>query len=717
MLAPCIAAQQVDAFPGAGGGGRYVTGGRGGKVIHVTNLNDSGTGSLRQALSTSGARIIVFDVSGTIELQSQLSIKYGDVTIAGQTAPGDGICLKNYSTYVGADNVIIRFIRFRMGDEKATENDAIWGRNQKNIILDHCSMSWSTDECSSFYNNENFTMQWCILGESLRNSVHGKGTHGYGGIWGGKCASFHHNLILHHDSRNPRMCGPRFRTDGNVAAELVDLRNCVFYNWGSNSGYAGEGGRYNFVNNYYKPGPATKHTARIFEPYAYKKGSEARYIPDGSIGLFYVNGNYMHGKGENHDFSGFDINKNSQTTFYQTLQDGTTAETTLMNESTLRTSTMFTEGSMSSIETQTAAEAYDDVLTYAGASLVRDAIDARYAREVRNGVYTYLGSNGSTNGLIDSQTDVGGYPTYESADKPADTDNDGMPDEWETAHGLNPNSDDSAGYNLDESYTNIEVYINSLVADVMNCTATTSTDETKGYDSLPGDDDDSEQTTDWNFQTLPTGWGVESTVLQTTSGNYDYNGMTIVASNTKSAISTDATAPASADGGATMGKYNTGGKGPGFSFASLSAGDVVTFWFTSNSDGSERSIVASDASGHSETFISSSVSTATTAKFTITASGAATFLSEASVNIWHVRLAKSTAIEETMADVNTLVVTPKGSIRASNAVAIEVYSLTGATVCSVRSDSAVADGLPRGIYLVRAIWNDGSSRTVKAVFR
>ena len=441
----------LPAFPGAEGSGKYVTGGRGGRVIYVTTLEDNNNvGSLRYAVSQSGARIIMFKIGGTIQLKSRLSISKGDVTIAGQTAPGDGITLRDYQVEVKANNVIIRFLRFRMGDETNQEADALGGRNYSNIMIDHCSMSWSTDECVSFYGNKNFTMQWCLASESLRNSVHGKGKHGYGGIWGGEKASFHHNLLAHHDSRNPRFCGSRYTNRPDD--EIVDFRNNVLYNWGSNSIYAAEGGTYNLVNNYYKAGPASSNKSRIIQPYA-DDGSNQQ--PMGVYGRFYVDGNYMTASTTvtNNNWQG--VNMHSS---FSSRAPGVT-----LND--LKSDTEFAHGP---ITTHTADKAYEKVVNYCGSSFKRDAVDLRIINDVTTGTATYMdGGNGSKNGLIDSQGAVGGWPVLQTADAPTDTDEDGMPDEWETANNLNPASDGDAQLtSVDGNYPNLEVYLNSLVSSI-----------------------------------------------------------------------------------------------------------------------------------------------------------------------------------------------------------------------------------------------------------
>ena len=483
---------QVPAFPGAEGHGRYVTGGRGGEVRHVTNLNDSGTGSFRAAVNGSAKKIVVFDVAGVIALQSDLTIG-ANTTIEGQTAPDPGITLRYYTVLYGGDNVIVRFLRFRRGQEKDINDgaDATWTRHKKNIILDHCSFSWSIDEVASFYDNNNFTMQWCTLGESLNNAGHGKGAHGYGGIWGGKLASFHHNMICHVNNRSPRFNGARynwtdytkndryseFNWQNAVQAENVDFRNCVVYNCG-NGCYGGPGGgQINMINNYYKSGPAgsTKYitTASVANSTSSSDNKEFWTM----LSRYYISGNMIDGNSKNWDAVTYDkdatyvINGKRHTpdpshyygdnvTYSKNSAGTDCVQMELTNPIDYGT-----------VTTHDAQTAYNKVLDYAGASLHRDNVDARYMKEAKNGSATYSGSVTGKPGRIDLVSDVNGYTEenfgYGKRANDFDADGDGMPDKWEQLNGGDLKANE---YTLDSQnrwYTNIEVYCNSIVEDIM----------------------------------------------------------------------------------------------------------------------------------------------------------------------------------------------------------------------------------------------------------
>ena len=518
-LVSAAALAQAPAFPGAEGHGRYVTGGRGGKVVHVTNLNDSGTGSFREAVKT-GKRIIVFDVAGVIALKSDLKI--GDnITILGQTAPSPGITLRYYTVQPGNNN-IIRFLRIRRGEEKNINDgaDATWQRNKTGIIFDHCSFSWSIDEVASFYDNNNFTMQWCTVAESLTNPGHSKGAHGYGGIWGGKLASFHHNFVGHLMNRGPRFNGARYgwtgytsnkdydtyKWENPVQAENVDFRNCVMYN-AQGTCYGGPGGgQINIVNNYYKAGPSqglkgtTLNGLKVDVSTGKERGSQERITlvtvstssnSDKNHPEFYemtsryfINGNTTETtKGKitkNQDWKGVVYDKGTYTyngEIYsadkKNFYGDAVAHQTINGVSCVKIK-MDNPAPTGEVTTHSADEAFSKVLAYGGASLYRDEIDARYMEEAKTGTAQYKGSITQSPGIIDKVSDVNGYTesTFGTASRPADfdTDKDGIPDAWELANGLNPNDDsDALTYSLDGKgyYTNLEVYANSLVEDIM----------------------------------------------------------------------------------------------------------------------------------------------------------------------------------------------------------------------------------------------------------
>lgn len=425
------------AFPGAEGFGKYSKGGRGGIVIYVTNLNDSGTGSLREALTSSSykgkKRTIVFKVSGTIELLSTIEIKYDScITIAGQTAPGDGICIKNFPFKIGdSRDIIIRYIRFRIGDQQdcgtgCDEIDALSFRKCHNIMLDHCSLGWSIDAVLDLTVQTGYsTVQWCLLHEPLSNSKHSKGGHSYiagwdgnsyggGNVFGG--GSYHHNLLTCGGSRTPRL--DKYAGE-NGERDLIDIVNNVIYNWSGYGAYGGEAADVNWQNNYHKYGPSTSDKDQIFLP--------------GDTCRMYVSGNFVFGYPAVTADNSKGISPSALLTVKQILQ----------NE----------PYNVWPIDMQFAEDAYTSVLNHSGAFVPkRDSCDIRLINDVLN----------RKGRIIDSQSQVGGWPVLNSTAAPVDTDTDGMPDLWEDAKGLDKNNAVDRNNIATNGYTQLEVYLNSI---------------------------------------------------------------------------------------------------------------------------------------------------------------------------------------------------------------------------------------------------------------
>lgn len=377
------------AFDGAEGGGRHTVGGRGGREYVVTSLADDGSeGTLRHAVEAEGPRIVTFAVSGDINLESTLSIENPYITILGQTAPGKGITIRNHGLFIEADHTIIRYLRFRMGSEAGVEEDALGARHCRNVIVDHCSISWATDENASFYNFSDATVQWCIISEALNASVHHKGQHGYGGIWGGRNVTFHHNLFAHNKSRNPRFDHPRIYWGDDLLLNRgsVDFANNVVYNWGIKAIYGGEKGWFNVEGNYFRPGPATNH---IDGEWLDISTSETTSM---ITGTFYIKDNV------------YDISAVEKGGFDGRMPD--VEKITMWYKRYKEVSDNIPFAMKYPYDHQSAYDAYKAVLKSAGASKKRDDVDKRIVKEVKKGKASYHGSVTGLPGIIDSENDV-----------------------------------------------------------------------------------------------------------------------------------------------------------------------------------------------------------------------------------------------------------------------------------------------------------------------
>lgn len=376
------------AFKGAEGCGKYSLGGRGGKEYVVTSLADDGSeGTLRHAVEAEGPRIVTFAVSGDIHLTAPLNIENPYLTILGQTAPGEGITLRDHNVYITADHVIMRYLRMRLGSEAKVEADAVGARHCRYLIVDHCSISWAIDENASFYNFADATIQWCIISEALNSSVHHKGKHGYGGIWGGRNVSFHHNLFAHNNSRNPRFDHPRLYWNNDLLRYrgTVDFVNNVVYNWGMKAIYGGEEGWFNVRNNYFRPGPATRTLDG--EWLDISTSETTSMIP----GNFHVSGNR------------YDVSAVRKGNSEGKLPDYVkiTGRQRVYEENSKKPFAIRV-----SLPEQDAEAAYKAVLRSAGASQKRDALDRRIISEVKKGLALYKGSVTGIPGIIDDEDDV-----------------------------------------------------------------------------------------------------------------------------------------------------------------------------------------------------------------------------------------------------------------------------------------------------------------------